>query len=77
MVFFYILFNIIKEAILRGRIPAELEVKVCEENETWNASWPGLVMLQFDILIPYVAGPNFLFRCEERGEWCLGWRSVV
>ena len=56
----------------------ELEMKVCEEIKK-----PGVccfVMLQFLILIAYIAGPTFWFRCATR--WCklngtCGGQSVV
>ena len=58
-------------------------MKVCEEIKK-----PGVccfVMLQFLILIAYIAGPTFWFRCAKRGvctRWCkldgtCGGRSVV
>ena len=51
-------------------------------NEAWNASALGFVMLQLEILITYVAGPNFWFGYDETEVrtgvgWCLGWWSVV
>ena len=58
-------------------------MKVCEEIKK-----PGVccfMMLQFLILIAYIAGPTFWFRCAKRGvctRWCkldgtCGGRSVV
>ena len=45
---------------LYRRIPAEQEVKAYKK-------WLGFLMLQLEILISYIAGPNFWFSCDERG----------
>ena len=60
----------------------ELEVKVCEEIKLGMHTALCFLMLQLEILISYVAGPDFRFRCYKRVvrmgiSWCLGWQSVI
>ena len=47
-----------------------------------NASAQDFVKLQLLVLISYIKGPNFQFRCDRRGmcmrvRWWLGWQSVI
>ena len=68
-----------RRPLYRGRIPGELEVKVCEKMKP-GTHWHSVLCNK--ILISYVAEPEFRFRCNERGVhtgvgWWLGWRSVI
>ena len=70
-----------KEAILRRKTTSWAGSERLLGNEAWNPTVLGFLMLQLEILISYVAGPNVRFRCDKRGvrtgvRWCLGWRSV-
>ena len=74
-----ILFNMMKEATLWRKNTSWAGSEGLWGNEAWIALAPGFVMLQLEILISYVAGPNFQFRCDERGvrKGCLKKQSVV
>ena len=62
-----ILLNMKKEATLWRKNTTWAGSEGLWGNEAWNALASGFVMLQLEILISYVAGPNFQFRCDERG----------
>ena len=71
-----------KEATLRRKNTSWAGSERLLGNEAWNATVLDFVMLQLEVLISYVSGPNFRFRCDKRGvrtgvRWCLGWPSVV
>ena len=61
-----ILFNMMKEATLQKNTSWAGSESLWR-NEAWNALGLGFLMLQLEILILYIAGPNFWFSCDERG----------
>ena len=52
----------IKEATLHRKLNTSLAGR---GNEAWNVSACSTMLLQFLMLISYITGPNFQFRCKR------------
>ena len=63
-------FGIMKEATLWRKTASWAASEGLLGNEAWNALALSFVMLQLEILISCIAGPNFQFRYQRKaGAW--------